>query len=135
MLFTCFQFPGTELWLEMLYVIETKGYVYRSTPLEYQINHCSMIYMIILKMWYRNLAHFVRCVLIRCEKKKNCETIQNRVFNQWGWFVVLSVLKKRRRKSKYWVYPILRLLKEKGEFHLLIKEFGLSRNTFQNDCY
>ena len=37
-------------------------------------------------------------------------------------FVALFLLKKRKRKRKYWVHPILRLRREEGEFHLLIKE-------------
>jgi len=35
---------------------------------------------------------------------------------------VLSLLKKRKIKRKYWVHPILRLRREEGEFHFLIKE-------------
>ncbi len=37
-------------------------------------------------------------------------------------FVVLSLLKKRKRKRKYWVHPILRLRRGEGEFRLFIKE-------------
>ncbi|KAI7806549.1 hypothetical protein IRJ41_007875 [Triplophysa rosa] len=37
-------------------------------------------------------------------------------------FVVLSLLKKRKIKRKYWVHPVLRLRNEEGEFHLLIME-------------
>jgi len=33
--------------------------------------------------------------------------------------VVLSLLKKTKRKWKYWVHPILRLRREEGEFHFI----------------
>ncbi len=34
-------------------------------------------------------------------------------------FFVLSLLKKRKRKRKYWLHLMLRLHREEGEFHLL----------------
>ncbi len=37
-------------------------------------------------------------------------------------FVVLSLLKKRKGNSKYWVHPILALRRTEGEMHLRINE-------------
>ncbi len=70
---------------------------------------------------HRNLAHWVRCVLISLLWKNSQNSrLLNRVFKHWGWFCCHLVVKKKKER-KYWVHPILKY-REDGEFRLLIKD-------------
>jgi len=68
---------------------------------------------------YRDLAHWVRFVLMNPLRKKFAKQYKMKPSSSEHDLVVLALLKKRKRKRKYWVHPILKLRREEGEFHLI----------------